>query len=461
MINTPIIEPVANKEVDSSYNFQEALNKVIKRVQDYNVHLEEGSPIILHVDGLCENPGAMHIGLWAIQGDRCLFAEHMYVGHGTCNEAEYIALKSGLLIIQSCFPNLGITAISAPVDANDFVRLSAIVAKLKVANATTTSWLRNQLSAATVSAMQTFSSTTDTASMTNLLITDFNHLIQGPCIYDADVFANVVSRVQASVLTGYHADYSRINRVLLEDALPELGRKNPIEAYSDSQLVTKQVAGTWHASDKMLTYCMFLRKLRKYYPYGLSKVKRQDNEMADSLAQKYILKNSGRCLTIDQGRFNSIKQVPAAMKCNNVFKAVLSKEYLDHLNHFKLTQDLQNMVKVANNGDTDEALELADNLLKKAESLFHSAPKTNAMGAIWQNNALEILRKSIELCKGYINQGNDINLQYIYEEIAGVDCNESELYSTQADILREGIFQLQACDYANQGETDGNSADSF
>ena len=86
--------------------------------------------------------------------------------------------------------------------------------------------------------------------------------------------------------------------------------ERPIQSFSDSQLVTLQVAGLWHAKDKMQSYCVFLRKMRKTYLYDLTKISRADNQIADSLAQKYILKNSGRCMSLDHGRFNVIKQDP-------------------------------------------------------------------------------------------------------------------------------------------------------
>src|SRR5437867_3993970 len=69
----------------------EKVQEVIGEIRNYNIPINREQPIELFADGLCENPGAMHIGLFARQGGTCLFTRLMFAGHGTCNEAEYIA----------------------------------------------------------------------------------------------------------------------------------------------------------------------------------------------------------------------------------------------------------------------------------------------------------------------------------------------------------------------------------
>ena len=84
----------------------------------------------------------------------------------------------------------------------------------------------------------------------------------------------------------------------------------PIVVQSDSQLVIQQINGKWRANHGMQAYCNFLIRLRRKYPYQLIKVPRTQDTMAVSLAQKYILKNSGRTMTLEHGRFNTSKQPP-------------------------------------------------------------------------------------------------------------------------------------------------------
>lgn len=76
--------------------YDQKTQEVIAEIRNYNVSINREQKLELFTDGLCENPGAMHIGLFARQGNNCLFTRHTFVGHGTCNEAEYIAVKTGL-----------------------------------------------------------------------------------------------------------------------------------------------------------------------------------------------------------------------------------------------------------------------------------------------------------------------------------------------------------------------------
>ena len=82
--------------------------RALKIQNEYQITIAKGIPIKLYVDGVCENPGPMHIGLFSVQGEATLFAEHFAVGDGTCNEAEYIAVKSGLTLLRLLIPDPGL-----------------------------------------------------------------------------------------------------------------------------------------------------------------------------------------------------------------------------------------------------------------------------------------------------------------------------------------------------------------
>jgi len=88
-----------------------------------------------------------------------------------------------------------------------------------------------------------------------------------------------------------------------KDAFPaEILPRAPDPLLFRLSLVTLQVAGLWARQGQDASYCVLLRKMPQTYLYDLTKISRVDNQIADSLAQKYILKNSGRCMSIDQGR---------------------------------------------------------------------------------------------------------------------------------------------------------------
>jgi len=295
--------------------------KAEKIRREYKIEIDPAKPIILNVDGLCENPGAMHIGLIAKQEDRILFTEHLYVGNGTCNEAEYIAVKSGLALLQILCPN--------------------------------------------------------------------------PAV--------------------------------------------PVAVFSDSQLVTKQVAGIWKSSGQMQSYCRHLRKLSRVYPFTLTKIPRRENELADSLAQKYVLKHSGRCMVMDQGRFNVFKQRPATVKLADTFNALTSREFRDYLEEHNLHEDLQELIQLANKGDREEAIHLARDIHDQVTGIFEAAPKTNEMVAQWVNSASEIVNKTISLIIQAIEKGDKIDFQYLVEEISGADIGDSTLFSNGMEAIQKGL----------------------
>ena len=87
--------------------YDQKTQEVVAEIRNYNISINREQKLELFTDGLCENPGAMHIGLFARQGNNCLFTRHTFAGHGTCNEAEYIAVKTGLTILQALYPEPG------------------------------------------------------------------------------------------------------------------------------------------------------------------------------------------------------------------------------------------------------------------------------------------------------------------------------------------------------------------
>ena len=300
--------------------YDQKTQEVVAEIRNYNISINREQKLELFTDGLCENPGAMHIGLFARQGNNCLFTRHTFAGHGTCNEAEYIAVKTGLTILQALYPEPGV----------------------------------------------------------------------------------------------------------------------PVVVCCDSQLVTKQVNNLWKSSGKMRDYCIFLRRLRKTYPYTLQKIPRSENEMADGLAQKYILKNSGRCMTLENGRFNVLKQVPATVKRSDTYKAVTSQQFRDYLGQHNLHGEMQQLLQMAVDGDIDAAIGLAQSIQQRAGAILELAPKTNDLVAQWLGNTIGLMQKGLDLVVAALRQREDVvEIQYIIEELSGPDSGESEIFSQQIGHLRE------------------------
>jgi len=213
----------------------------------------------------------------------------------------------------------------------------------------------------------------------------------------------------------------------------------PVQTFSDSQLVTKQVAGLWRANSSMQPYCMFLRKLRKTYFYDLTKICREQNQIADSLAQKYIEKNSGRNMSLENGRFNTVMAVPPAMKKDDLFNAVVSQETKDFLKTHNLRRLLLEVVQLAGGGQVDEAVKAALELEAEARKILDSAPKSNEMLNLWLRNTRDIIQRSVPIMIDAIKRGDAPDLAYVAEELSRTESTGSEIYDVQVEMAMSGL----------------------
>lgn len=291
------------------------LNEVIEEIRSFQIGINDTETVRLEVDGLCENPGAMHIGVFASQGSNCLFARHLFVGHGTCNEAEYIAVKTGLQILQALYPDI----------------------------------------------------------------------------------------------------------------------KVPVVVQSDSRLVVKQVNGEWVARDKMRAYCIFLCRLRKTFPFELRKVPRSENTMADGLAQKYILKNSGRTMALENGRFHVSKQVPATVKTTDTFMTLTNSAFREYLAENNLHYEISRVLDLCQTGQTQEALAHIQRVMQQAEKVLMGAPKSNDLVVQWVTNTVELIRQTLVPLLNAVQERDIPTIQYYIDEMSG----------SRTDSSGEGFFEVQ------------------
>jgi ribonuclease HI len=429
---------------------QEALQNVIERVKGYNNPLVEGEPIIVNVDGLCENPGPMHLGLWGHQGDRTLFAEHMSVGHGTCNEAEYLGVKCGLLIMQAICPQAAAHHIDPTVKAahviTDRMGRANFAFRLNRPSKPFAAEIKRRLSADMQRSLAT--PWNDVEAFKRDLAEELDAAVHGEILYDKELFAGTnLRQVTAHLLAQRPSGLplARLNRLLLEDAFPdEMSWAPPIIVLSDSQIVVHQVDGGWKTKQlNLVPYRAFLKSFRRSYYYGLVQVPREENTVADSLAQKYILKNSGRCVSLDNQRVNVSKLVPAEVKENDIYKSLAPKDSLEFLQKHNLRPMLLRVMELARDGDADEAIETAHELELRAQKILEAVPKTNERFRIWTEAAVGLLKDLIPPLIKAIEEGSEINMQYFVEEIAREQSTCSPIHEIQTEMIRNGLNPFQ------------------
>jgi hypothetical protein len=167
--------------------------------------------------------------------------------------------------------------------------------------------------------------------------------------------------------------------------------------------------------------------------------------MADGLAQKYILKNSGRCMTLEHGRFDVLKQVPATVKRSDTYKAVTSQQFRDYLSQNNLHAQMQRLLHLASDGETDAAIALARGIQQRAGVILQPAPKTNDLVTQWLGNTIGLMQKDLDLLVAALRQRADLTeILYLIEELSGTDSAEPEIYSEQIGHLRERGFPEMA-----------------
>ena len=434
----------------------EALQSLIERVRAYGVRLKENAPIKLYVDGMSENPGPMAVGLFARQNEQTLFAENLLCGLGTCNEAEYIALKVGLQLLQSLYSEPASVVVTPEVSATDVKNPASLLARFLRPTDILSEVINTRLSPK----MKQAALDPGADALQAGLAEELNEIVHGKVLLDAEGCskAGVILRpATLSLLQQNPKDMAlaRLHRLLLEDFYPEnIQTSAPIQCHSDSQLVTKQVAGLWRAHPPMHSYCAFLRRMRKTYPYDLRKIDREDNTIADSLAQRYITKNSGRNLTIDDGRFNVKQSTPLAIKRGDLFNAVVSAETKEFLKNHNLRHMLLEVFDLARENRVEEAVQAALDLEGAAQKVLESAPKFNEMLSKWLTNTLEVVKKSISLMVDAIKRGDEPDMAYLVDELSQAESTGSAVFDLQAEMAADGYTQRNDSDLADDGEDD-------
>lgn len=99
---------------------------------------------------------------------------------------------------------------------------------------------------------------------------------------------------------------------IIEMLAEKLGDTWPtVIIHSDSQLMTKQVNRIWQTTKpEMVALFNRANKLQEKYGFTVKWIPRENNAVADALAQEQRLKGSGRRYTMEDGRFRVYKNTP-------------------------------------------------------------------------------------------------------------------------------------------------------
>lgn len=167
---------------------------------------------------------------------------------------------------------------------------------------------------------------------------------------------------------------------------------NPkITIHSDSQLMTKQLNGLWKVTNKDIK--VLYRKVmavKDQIPFDLKWIPRENNSIADAIAQENRLKDSGRQAMMEDGRFKAKKYTPCVELLSDkaMARILYNPELVDIKNNIEgiLTSARPNLEEVEG---------LICEMQEEVEKMRGRVPHINNLADKWVNSTLDLLRETL------------------------------------------------------------------
>ena len=423
----------------TSLNHISEIHDVIELYREQIPALEGEEPVELFVDGQCQNPGPMGVSMWLKQGKNCLFTHRFKAGHGTCNEAEYIAVKAGLTVVQAFYGHLA----SPKLTEKDLKNPQGLAATLLKQDTSLSAHLISQFTEVELVKLKQKSS-----DVSEILLNKLNSVIEGgSMLYSETLFAAIpiaattkkalaaLTPMTAQMAKQKVADIGRSNRMLIEDAYRSYIVKRPqLLIKSDSQLVVQHVRGLWKCNGINKQYCQEIRRFQRIFPFELIKIDRRDNEIADSMAQDYVLRQTGRCMTIEDGRFNVKKQGPATLRTLKAFTALTNESLKTFLANNNVNAEMRLLLRYIEEHRYEDVLSIVGLIESKINLIFDNLPPVSHIVQNWLIHTFTLIQDTIRSMRQAIEQKDDETLRYFIEELIHLDSPEA-CFDSQVEQL--------------------------
>lgn len=181
----------------------------------------------------------------------------------------------------------------------------------------------------------------------------------------------------------YHALFTVV--ALLEEEFK--GNWPEVIVHSDSQLMTKQVNEVWKTTKlEMIALCQKAIELKTKYGFKLQWIPRENNSVADALAQEQRLKGSGRRYTMEDGRFRVHRNTP----CVEIF----ADKEMGKLLHTKKMGNLRHKLEVemeASSIDFPSLCETLQAIQEESTKIQSGLPKMNSLVQEWIDSTFTLL----------------------------------------------------------------------
>lgn len=162
--------------------------------------------------------------------------------------------------------------------------------------------------------------------------------------------------------------------------------------HSDSQLMTKQMNGIWQTTKEEIKSLYNRAKTHQAkLNFSVQWVSREQNAIADSLAQTFKLKGSGRRMSIDNNRFSVKRNTPCS--------EILFDKQMGRLLHSDIITGLKEELEVELEKkilDFDKVAVIIAKMKEERKELEKRVPQLNQLVNKWVGSAFNVLDEALD-----------------------------------------------------------------
>lgn len=199
----------------------------------------------------------------------------------------------------------------------------------------------------------------------------------------------------------YHALFTIVAK--LEEVLKGDLKSHSITIHSDSQLMTKQMNGLWQVTKPEIAMLYGRgKRLQEAHGFNVQWVPRENNSVADALAQEERLKGSGRRYQLEDGRYRVHRNTP----CVEVFSDREMGKLLHSSKMSLLKEELEGELESAKLNFRAITTTLTG-IRQESMRIKHSLPKLNSLVEDWLTSTFTYLDSHLVEFIGQANVSSD------------------------------------------------------
>lgn len=189
----------------------------------------------------------------------------------------------------------------------------------------------------------------------------------------------------------YHALFTVV-AALAEHFGPGNWNGRQVTIHSDSQLMTKQLNGLWQVTKPEIAALYHrAKRLQDLHGFRVQWIPRENNSIADALAQEQRLKGSGRRYQLEDGRYRVHRNTP----CVEIFSDREMGRLLHSDNMRQLKEDLEAGME-ARELNFEQLKSTLAGIRLESRRLRDSLPQLNSLVTDWLTSTFSYLETNLD-----------------------------------------------------------------